>query len=160
MKETLQSQIFKGQNKTFTSQGHCSSGNQGAEVNWPHWNTFSLRILCFLVELWEREFMQLHHIDLWETEERWGENGNWAAWKWSKIRSLKKYKSIGLHRKTWWIWGNCVGHECGQKNTGNTVRSNLSKNNGCDLILKTHKNIRTAITVKQMLADKPAQACR
>lgn len=26
-----------------------------------------------------------------------------------QIWSLKKHKSIGLHRKTWWIWDTCVG---------------------------------------------------
>lgn len=30
-------------------------------------------------------------------------------WRQSKIRSLKKHKSIGLHHKTWWIGDNCVG---------------------------------------------------
>lgn len=75
-----------------------------------HSETLSLsEYSAFRSELWEREFMQLHHIDLWETEERWGGEGNWAAWRRSKIRSPKKHKSIGLHHKTWWIWDNCVG---------------------------------------------------
>lgn len=128
-------QIFRGQNKTFTSRGHRSSGNRG----WRLTGLTEALSLCLLAELWEKEFMQLHHIDLWETEERWGENGNWAAWKWSKIRSLKKYKSIGLHHKTWWIWDNCVEDECGQKNTGYTVRSKVTP---CVLTVKMHKRIR------------------
>lgn len=48
------------------------------------------------------------------------------------------------------------GDECGLRNTGNTVRSNLPKIIGFDLRLKTHTTMRAAIIVMQRLLDEPA----
>lgn len=49
-----------------------------------HTETLLFRKYCASsLELWEREFMQLHHIDLWELQERCG------GWKLSGLEGLQ-----------------------------------------------------------------------
>lgn len=69
--------FFKGQNKNFHKPGTSQlweSVGWGSLATVKHSHSENTRPSG--PELWEREFMQLHHIDLWETEERWGEDGN------------------------------------------------------------------------------------
>lgn len=74
--------------------------------------------------------MQLHHIDLWAQEERWGEDGNQAARLGSKMKSLKKHKSIDFRPQSMMDLRQLDG----QRNMGNIVRSDLFKTIGVRIL--------------------------
>lgn len=144
MKETLQTQIFKGQNKTFTSQGHHTCGSQWVKVNWPHWNTFSLKILCLQAQAVGKGVYAI--TSHWFMGDR-GKMGR--GWKLSCLETVQDLvpEETQVNRFTpqnMMDLRQLCGDECGQRNTGNTGRSNLSKIIGFNLRLKTHKTMKNS----------------
>lgn len=78
--------------------------------------------------------MQLHHIDLWTQEERWGEDENRAARRGSKMKSLKKHKSIDFRPQNMMDLRQLAG----QRNMADIVRSALFETTGFRIVFDSN----------------------